>query len=57
MFGGGLNTVWPFAVVALHYLDGFSQRYASRGLRELIKSLGAKGVRSNGSRPARTCFG
>src|SRR5436190_13616160 len=27
MFGGGLNTVWPFAVVALHYLDGFSQRY------------------------------
>ncbi len=27
MFGGGLNTVWPFAVVALHYLDGFSERY------------------------------
>jgi threonine aldolase len=29
MFGGGLNTVWPFAVVALHYLEGFSQRYTS----------------------------
>jgi threonine aldolase len=29
MFGGGLNTVWPFALVALHYLDGFGQRYAS----------------------------
>ena len=29
MFGGGLNTVWPFALVALHYLDGFSQRYSS----------------------------
>ena len=43
MFGGGLNTVWPFAVVAQHYLDGFSQRYGSavkisedwiRGLRQ-----------------------
>ena len=29
MFGGGLNTVWPFAAVALHYLDGFAQRYRS----------------------------
>jgi threonine aldolase len=29
MFGGGLNTVWPFALVARHYLDGFSQRYAA----------------------------
>ena len=27
MFGGGLNTVWPFALVELHYLDGFSERY------------------------------
>src|SRR4029077_3539697 len=24
MFGGGLNHAWPFAVVALHYLDGFT---------------------------------
>jgi threonine aldolase len=29
MFGGGLNTVWPFALVALHYLDGFGQRYST----------------------------
>jgi threonine aldolase len=43
MFGGGLNTVWPFAAVALHYLDGFSERYSRavnisedwiRGLRQ-----------------------
>jgi threonine aldolase len=27
MFGGGLNTVWPFALVALHYLRGFGDRY------------------------------
>jgi threonine aldolase len=29
MFGGGLNTVWPFALVALHYLEGFPRRYTS----------------------------
>jgi threonine aldolase len=29
MFGGGLNHVWPFALVALHYLDGFSDRYST----------------------------
>src|SRR4029078_10368246 len=42
MFGGGLNTVWPFAVVALHYLDGFSQRYGSavRVSEDWIKGLG-----------------
>ena len=28
MFGGGLNTAWPFALVALHYLDGFGERYS-----------------------------
>jgi threonine aldolase len=28
MFGGGLNTVWPFALVGLHYLDGFAERYS-----------------------------
>jgi threonine aldolase len=28
MFGGGLNQVWPFAAVALHYADGFEQRIA-----------------------------
>jgi threonine aldolase len=26
MFGGGLYHVWPFAAVALHYMDGFEQR-------------------------------
>jgi len=28
MFGGGLSAAWPFAVVALHYLSGFEERYA-----------------------------
>ncbi len=41
MFGGGLHTVWPFAVVALHYLSGFSDRF-SRAVRisdDLIRNL------------------
>jgi threonine aldolase len=28
MFGGGLNTVWPFVLVALHSLAGFGERYS-----------------------------
>ena len=28
MFGNGLSQVWPFAAVALHFFDGFSERYA-----------------------------
>jgi threonine aldolase len=42
MFGGGLNTVWPFAVVALHYLDGFGERYgrAVRISEDWIRGLG-----------------
>ena len=28
MFGGGLPQVWPEAAVALHYLDGFGDRFA-----------------------------
>jgi threonine aldolase len=28
MFGGGLNHVWPFALVARHYLAGFGERYS-----------------------------
>jgi threonine aldolase len=28
MFGGGLNAVWPYALVALHYLTGFGDRYS-----------------------------
>ncbi|MBS1828043.1 MAG: hypothetical protein JST93_22225 [Acidobacteria bacterium] len=27
MFGGGLAQSWPFAAVALHYYEGFSDRY------------------------------
>jgi threonine aldolase len=42
MFGGGLNTVWPFAAVALHYLDGFGERYgrAVRISEDWIRGLG-----------------
>jgi threonine aldolase len=41
MFGGGLSSVWPFAAVALHYLEGFSDRYAKavRISEELIRGL------------------
>jgi threonine aldolase len=28
MFGGGLRQAWPFAAVALHFLDGFAERFA-----------------------------
>jgi threonine aldolase len=27
MFGGGLHQAWPFAAIALHYLNGFEARY------------------------------
>ena len=42
MFGGGLNMVWPFALVALHYLQGFSDRYRSavQTAEDLIRGLG-----------------
>jgi threonine aldolase len=41
MFGGGLATAWPFAAAALHYFDGFAERFASavRVSEELIRSL------------------
>jgi len=29
MFGGGLPHFWPYAAVALHYLDGFAERFAA----------------------------
>ena len=29
MFGGGLPHVWPFAAVALHYFNGFEDRFRS----------------------------
>src|SRR5260370_24708986 len=28
MFGGSVRQAWPYAAVALHYLDGFSARFA-----------------------------
>src|SRR6202007_2359004 len=28
MFGGSLARAWPFAAVALYFLDGFSERFA-----------------------------
>lgn len=42
MFGGGLATVWPFAVVANHYFNGFSDRFATavRVSEDLIRGLG-----------------
>ena len=45
MFGGGLHQVWPFAAVALHYLDGFVERYTKAvGVsEELIKRLTNQG--------------
>jgi threonine aldolase len=41
MFGGGLSSVWPFAMVALHYMDGFGERYsqAVRTSEEWIRAL------------------
>ena len=46
MFGGGLNHVWPFALVARHYLDRFSDRYsrAVRTSEEWIRALGRHGA-------------
>jgi threonine aldolase len=45
MFGGGLNHVWPFAAVARHYLDGFSDRYsrAVKTSEDVIATLRQRG--------------
>ncbi|MDQ6701353.1 MAG: beta-eliminating lyase-related protein [Acidobacteriota bacterium] len=42
MFGGGLPQVWPFAAVALHYLDGFERRFraAVKTSENVISLLG-----------------
>jgi threonine aldolase len=29
MFGGGLPHAWPYAAVALYYLDGFTEQFAA----------------------------
>ncbi|MGI8990788.1 MAG: threonine aldolase family protein [Bryobacteraceae bacterium] len=43
MFGGGLQQVWPFAAVALHYVDGFDARFRSAvdDSERVLQALGA----------------
>ena len=42
MFGGGLRQAWPYAAVALHYLDGFAERFAraATAADALFRALG-----------------
>ncbi len=40
MFGGGLRQAWPYAAVALHYLDGFGERFG-RAVETADKLFGA----------------
>jgi threonine aldolase len=42
MFGGGLRQAWPYAAVALHYLDGFADRHAraTAAAAALFRGLG-----------------
>jgi threonine aldolase len=44
MFGGGMNQVWPHAAVALHFLDGFEERFARAVAvsEQLYASLGSR---------------
>ncbi len=49
MFGGGLRQAWPYAAVALHYLDGFAERFAGRR-RWRIGCSGALGGATQGPR-------
>lgn len=44
MFGGSLSSAWPFAAVALHYMAGFSDRYARavQVSETLIRDLGQR---------------
>jgi threonine aldolase len=46
MFGGGLPQAWPFAAVALHFLDGFVDRFraAVQSSEAFIRELAAKGI-------------
>jgi len=43
MFGGGLRQAWPYAAVALHYLDGFAERFAEAAAMadQLFRELAA----------------
>jgi threonine aldolase len=52
MFGGGMNQSWPNAAVALHFANGFEERYrkAVEASEELYKRLGDRLERvKNGS--------
>jgi threonine aldolase len=42
MFGAGLRQAWPYAAVALHYLDGFADRFAraAAAADTLFRALG-----------------
>jgi threonine aldolase len=44
MFGGGLSSAWPFAAVALDYLEGFGDRFARAVAvsEEVIRRLGTE---------------
>jgi threonine aldolase len=48
-FGGGVLHAWESAAVALHYLDGFEERYqrAVRNGEELLRLLEQKKIRVN----------
>ena len=41
MFGGSLRQAWPYAAVALHYLDGFGERFerAATAAETLFQAL------------------
>jgi threonine aldolase len=41
MFGGGLRQAWPYAAMALHYLDGFGERFqrAAAAAETLFQAL------------------
>ncbi|MBV8336240.1 MAG: aminotransferase class I/II-fold pyridoxal phosphate-dependent enzyme [Alphaproteobacteria bacterium] len=45
MFGGSLRQAWPYAAVALHYLDGFTERFerAAAVSSALFAALGERG--------------
>jgi threonine aldolase len=48
MFGGALPQAWPLAAVALHYVDGFEERFAAgveAGERLMTELQGMRGVR------------
>lgn len=48
MFGGGLPQAWPYATVALHFLDGFVDRFRAgvQVSEAFVTALEARGVRA-----------